>query len=55
MSNYRGSKKRLVILLTNFALVMYTLAAGEGKNNLLGYILLGIIGISMYDYWRNVE
>lgn len=55
MNNYRGSKKRAFILLTNLAIVVYTLLNGDGRHNFIGYGLLVIIAISMYDYWRNVD
>ena len=55
MNNYRGSKKRLVLLLTNFAMLMYTFSSGNVKYPIFGYFLLLVLFFSMYDYWRNVE
>jgi len=55
VNNYRGSKKRLFILLTNFAILMYSFVRGNGEYNILGLGILVLLSISMYDYWRNVE
>lgn len=53
MKNYRSIKKRAFILLTNLAVVMYTLSKGNSQYDILGYMLLILIAVSMIDYWRN--
>jgi hypothetical protein len=54
MKNYRGSKQRLIILLTTFAMLVYNFMYGDNTVMLLSVFLAPTLIASMYDYWRNI-
>lgn len=54
-TEYRGSKKRLFILLTGFAVQLYNLSTGDRETVLLSLFVAPLIGLGMFDYWRNIR
>lgn len=55
MNNYRGSKKRLFILLTTFTMLVYNFLYGDETVVLLSFMVAPMLLLSMHDYWRNVK
>jgi hypothetical protein len=55
MNNYRGSKKRLFILLTAFTMLVYNFLYGDEMVIMLSFLVSPMLLLSMYDYWRNIE
>lgn len=53
--NYRGSKKRLFILLTTFTMLVYNFLYGDEMVVMLSFMVAPMLLLSMYDYWRNVK
>ena len=54
MTNYRGSKQRLIILLTAFAMLVYNFMYGDHTVMVLSFLVAPMLIASMYDYWRNI-